>query len=173
MGDDLDNVGNKILIGCDFIVPGLYKQVENDSDQGIELDINLIGACERRKEFFQRFVVNLVRRVCLDGGWGLLAEDALDVVCCCFVEDARLLVIAFSAFAGKSNDSALLAAMPDGPPVTLSHDLSSSVSASRQRVLVYRLIASPHADGPVILAGEQVVARIALLSGDLPPMTVA
>jgi len=47
---DMYNLGNKGLVGRDFIVPGLHELAQYDGQKGVELQIYIVSTRERRQE---------------------------------------------------------------------------------------------------------------------------
>lgn len=50
MRDNLYNLGDKRLVGRDVAVPALHKLAQDDGEQGVELEIDVVAACQGREE---------------------------------------------------------------------------------------------------------------------------
>lgn len=71
MGDDIDNLVNEIVIDGDALIPALYELIQNDGNDGVELDVDIVGAGQWRQQLVQGCrcgrVVTLGRRAGLVG----------------------------------------------------------------------------------------------------------
>jgi len=81
MGNNLDDLGDKGLVGGDLGVPVLDELPQDDGDEGVELQVDIVATGQGRQEIFD----GLGRALALVGLLG--TQDAADEEACRLVRE--------------------------------------------------------------------------------------